>query len=37
MEILQQGFPGKKVRGGIYFVMKGVVVWMEDVEVEVVG
>ncbi len=30
MDILQQGFPGKKVRGGIYFVMKGVVVWMEE-------
>ncbi|MEP7198117.1 MAG: PD-(D/E)XK nuclease family protein [Saprospiraceae bacterium] len=28
MDILQQGFSGKKVRGGIYFVMKGVVVWM---------
>jgi ATP-dependent exoDNAse (exonuclease V) beta subunit len=26
MDILQQGFPGKKVRSGIYFVMKGVVV-----------
>jgi ATP-dependent exoDNAse (exonuclease V) beta subunit len=34
MDILQQGFPGKKVRGGIYFVMKGVVFWMEDVVVE---
>ncbi len=30
MDILQQGFPGKKVRGGIYFVMKGVVVWMGE-------
>ncbi len=37
MDILQQGFPGKKVRGGIYFVMKGVVVWMGEVEVEMVG
>jgi ATP-dependent helicase/nuclease subunit A len=30
MDILRQGFPGKKVRGGIYFLMKGVVVWMEE-------
>ena len=28
MDILSEGFPGKKVRGGIYFVMKGVMVWM---------
>ncbi len=37
MDILRQGFPAKKVRGGIYFVMKGVVVWMGDVEVEMIG
>jgi hypothetical protein len=37
MDILQQGFPEKKVRGEIYFVMKGVVVWMGNVEVEMVG
>ena len=37
MDILKQGFPGKKVHSGIYFVMKGVMVWMADVEVEVVG
>ena len=33
MDILKVGFPGKKVRGGIYFVMKGVVVWMGEREV----
>ncbi len=37
VDILQRAFPEKKVHGGIYFVMKGVVVWMEDVEVEIVG
>ncbi len=37
MDILQQGFPGKKARGGVYFVMKGVMVWMEDAEVEMLG
>jgi hypothetical protein len=36
MDILQQGFSGKKVRGGIYFVMKGVVVWMRDQELDIV-
>jgi hypothetical protein len=36
VDILQQGFPGKKVRSGIYFVMKGVVVWMGDAEVEMI-
>jgi ATP-dependent exoDNAse (exonuclease V) beta subunit len=37
MDILKRGFQGKKIRGGIYFVMKGVVVWMEEAEVEMVG
>ncbi len=36
MDILQQGFPEKKVRGGIYFVMKGVVVWMRGQELDIV-
>ncbi len=37
MDILQQGFPGKKVSGGIYFVMKGVVVWMGEKEWKLLG
>jgi ATP-dependent exoDNAse (exonuclease V) beta subunit len=36
MDILRQGFPGKNVRGGIYFVMKGFVVWMGGEQVEMV-
>ncbi len=36
MDILKQGFPGMKVRGGIYFVMKGVVVWMGGQELDIV-
>ena len=33
-DILKVGFPGKKIRGGIYFMMKGVMVWMGE---EMVG
>jgi len=36
MDILKEGFPNKKVRGGIYFVMKGVIAWIEHDEVETV-
>ena len=32
MDILKKGFPGKKVRVGIYFVMKGVMSWMGEEE-----
>jgi ATP-dependent exoDNAse (exonuclease V) beta subunit len=28
MNILKKGFPGKKVRGGIYFVMMGKILWI---------
>jgi ATP-dependent exoDNAse (exonuclease V) beta subunit len=29
MDILRKGFLGKKVKGGIYFVMRGVMVWVK--------
>ncbi len=32
MDILKKGFPGKKIHAGIYFVMKGVMVWIEDMK-----
>ncbi|MEP6949261.1 MAG: UvrD-helicase domain-containing protein [Ginsengibacter sp.] len=31
LDILRQGFPAKRVRGGVYFVMKGMMVWVEEV------
>ena len=34
MDILKKGFPDKEVYAGIYFVMKGVIVWTEDAKVE---
>lgn len=30
MDILRKGFPNKNIRGGIYFVMRGVMVWVKE-------
>ena len=34
MDILKKGFPDKEIYAGIYFVMKGVIVWTQDKKVE---
>jgi len=37
MDILKKGFPDKEIYAGIYFVMKGIIVWTENTKVETVG
>jgi ATP-dependent helicase/nuclease subunit A len=34
MDILRKGFQGKEIHAGIYFVMKGIIVWTKDIKVE---
>ena len=33
LDIMGKGFPGKKLRGGIYFIMAGQIIWLKDVDV----